>query len=80
MPNALQAGESVPSSGACKVVHSGRHSEARYVVALREETLPGCSRCSDQVKFQLALSAVYVVTHSFFHSEQCGAIGEEYSS
>jgi hypothetical protein len=31
-------------------------------------------------KFQLALSAVYVVTHPFFHSEQRVTIGEEYSS
>jgi hypothetical protein len=63
-----------------KVVHSGQHSEARYVPALRGETFPGCSSCSDQVKFQLALSAVHVVTHPFFHSEQRVKIGEEYSS
>jgi hypothetical protein len=34
----------------------------------------------DQVKFQLALSAVHVVTQPFFHSEQRVTTGEEYSS
>jgi hypothetical protein len=63
-----------------KVVHSGRHSEAHCVLSLRGETLPGSLRCSDQVKFQLALSAVHVVTHPFFHFEQRVKIGEEYSS
>jgi len=58
----------------------GQQSEAHYVLALRGATLPGCLRCSDQVKFQLALSAVHVVTHPFFHSEQRVKIGEEYSS
>ena len=55
MANVLQAGESATFSGVYKVVHSGQHSEAHYVLALRGETLPGCLRCSDQVKFQLAL-------------------------
>ena len=63
-----------------RCVHSGQHSEAHYVPALRGATFPGCLRCSDQVKFQLALSAVHVVTHPFFHSEQRVKIGEEYSS
>jgi hypothetical protein len=53
---------------------------AHYVLALLGATFPGCLRCSDQAKFQLALSAVYVVTHPFFHSEQRVKIGEEYSS
>ena len=80
MADVLQAGESVPFSGVYKVVHSGQHSEAHYVLALRGETFPGCLRCSDQVKFQLALSAIHVVTHPFFHSGQRVKIGEEYSS
>jgi hypothetical protein len=80
MPNVLQAGERAPFSGAYKVVHPGQHSEAHYVLALRGEAFPGCLRCSDQVKFQLALSAVHVVTHPFFHSEHRVKIGEEYSS
>src|ERR1700691_6651741 len=37
-------------------------------MALRRETFPECLRCSDQVKFQLALSAVHAVTHAFFPS------------
>jgi hypothetical protein len=53
--------EGVPFSGVYKVVHSGQHSEARYVLALRGETVLGCLRCSDQVKFPLAFSAVHVV-------------------
>jgi hypothetical protein len=79
MANVLQAGESVPFSGVYKVVHSGQQSEAHYVLALRGATFPGRLRCSDQAKFQLALSAVYVVTHPFFHSEQRVTMGEEYS-
>jgi hypothetical protein len=58
----------------------GQQSEAHYVLALRGATFPGCLRCSDRAKFQLALSAVYVVTHPFFHSGQRVTIGEEYSS
>ena len=80
MANVLQVGESVTFSGVYKVVHSGQQSEAHYVLALRGATLPGWLRCSDQAKFQLALSAVYVVTHTFFHSGQRVTIGEEYSS
>ena len=80
MANVLQGEESVPFSGVYKVVHSGRHSEAHYVLALRGETFPGCWRCSDQVNFQLALSAAHLGTHPFFHSEQRVKIGEEHSS
>jgi hypothetical protein len=80
MANVLQARESVPFSGAYKVVHSGQHNEAHYVLALRGETFPGSLRCSDQVKIQLALSAVHMAMHPFFHSEQRVTIGEEYSS
>lgn len=46
-------------------VHSGQHSEAPYVTALRGWTFLGCLRCSDQVKFQLALSAVHVAHKPF---------------
>ena len=70
----------MPFSGAYKVVHSGQHNESHYVLALRGATFPGCLRCCYQAKFQLALSAVYVVTHPFFHSEQCVTLGEESSS
>jgi hypothetical protein len=80
MANVLHAGESVTFSGVYKVVHSGQPSEADCVLALRGATFPGCLRCSDQAKFQLALSAVYLVTHPFFHFEQHVTIGEEYSS
>jgi hypothetical protein len=80
MANVLRAGESVPFSGVYKVVHSAQHRQAHFVLALRGETYPGCLRCSDQVKFQLALSAVHVVAHPFFHPEQRVKIGEEYSS
>jgi hypothetical protein len=66
MANVLQAGESVPFSGAYKVVHSGQHNEAHYVLALRGETFSGSLRCSDQVKIQLALSAVHMGMHPFF--------------
>jgi hypothetical protein len=80
MANVFQVGESVPFSRVYKFVHSGQQSEAHYVLALGGATFPGSLRCSDQSKFQLALSAVYVVTHPFFHSEQRVTIGEEYSS
>jgi hypothetical protein len=80
MANVLQAGESVTFSGVYKVVHSAQHRDAHFVLALRGETYLGSLRGSDQVKFQLALSAVHVVTHPFFHSEQRVKIGEEYSS
>jgi hypothetical protein len=79
MADVLQAGESVTFSGVYKVVHSGQQSEAYYVLALRGATFPGCLRCADQVKFQLALSAIHVVTRPFFHSEQRVTMGEEYS-
>jgi len=36
MANVLQAGESVPFLGVCKVVHSEQQSEVHYVLALAE--------------------------------------------
>jgi hypothetical protein len=79
MANILQAGESVPFSGVTGP--SIRGSTVRRITSWldAERLFLGCSRCSDQVKFLLALSAVHVVTHPFFHSEQRVTIGEEYS-
>ena len=77
--NVLQAGEGVPFSGAYKVVHSGQHNEAHYVLPYAGRLFLDLCDASDQVKIQLALSAVHVVTHPFFHSEQRITIGKEYS-
>ena len=80
MANVLQAGESVTFSGVYKVVHSGQQSEAHYVLALRERLFPDVCDAPIRSSSSWLFSAVYVVTHPFFHSEQRVTIGEEYSS
>ncbi len=66
MPNIFRAGEKVPTTGVYKVVHSRQHVEAHYITALQGDTFPLCLECSDNVRFEVALSAVHVNAHPLF--------------
>jgi hypothetical protein len=80
MANVLQAGESAPFSGVYKVVHSGQHSEAHYVLALAERLfLDVCDAPVRSSSRWLFRRFMWQRTLSF-NSEQRVEIGEEYSS
>ena len=66
MPNVCSAGDKVPTTGVYKAIHAGRHAEPHYVMALFGGTFPTCLECIDNVRFELALSAVYVNAHPQF--------------
>jgi hypothetical protein len=60
------AGDPAPCSGVFKAVHSLEHVAPHYVIALYRDTFPPCLECGDEVRFELALSAVYVKAHPAF--------------
>lgn len=60
------AGDVAPCSGVFKVVHSLEHVAPHYVIALYRDPFPSCLECGDEVRFELALSAVYVKAHPAF--------------
>ncbi len=62
----FEPGDQVPASGVYKASHGRQHLVSHYVTALFGETFPSCLGCSDQVRFELALSAVYVHAHAQF--------------
>lgn len=66
MPEVFRAGEKVPTTGVYKTVHAHEHVPAHYVTALFGDTFPACSECSDEVRFQLAMSAIHVKAHPQF--------------
>jgi hypothetical protein len=49
-----------------KRVHAGQHVSPHYVTAVFGDTFPPCVDCSDNVRFELALSAVHVKAHPQF--------------
>lgn len=66
MADMFRAGDSAPCSGVFKVIHSLHHAEPHYVIALYRDTFPPCVECTDEVRFELAIAAVYVKTHPAF--------------
>ncbi|HTZ95732.1 MAG TPA: hypothetical protein VMB18_05005 [Terriglobales bacterium] len=67
MADMFRPGDAAPCSGVFKVVHSLQHVAPHYVIALYRDTFLPCLECGDEVRFELALSAVYVQTHPAFH-------------
>lgn len=67
MADIFRAGDTAPCTGVFKVVHSLQHAAPHYVIALYRDTFPPCLECTDEVRFELALSAVYVKTHPAFN-------------
>jgi TRAP-type mannitol/chloroaromatic compound transport system substrate-binding protein len=66
MPNVYKAGDRVPATGLYKVVHAGQHAEPHHVMAACGGKFPTCVECSDSVRFELEVSAVYVNAHPQF--------------
>lgn len=67
MPDIFQAGDTVPASGVYKVVHHNTHIPTHYVTAIYGDTFPRCMRCSNRVRFEIALAAVHVEAHPQFN-------------
>jgi hypothetical protein len=66
MADIFRPGDRTPSSGIYRVVHSVQHAPAHQVIALYGDIFPRCQECTDEVRFKLALSAVYISAHPFF--------------
>jgi hypothetical protein len=66
VPSIFRAGDKVPTTGLYKVVHGREHVEAHYVTALQGDVFPACLECSDNVRFEMALSAARVNAHPLF--------------
>ena len=62
----FKAGDKAPTTGVYKTVHAGQHVPAHYVTALFGDTFLPCLDCSDNVRFELALSAVHLKAHPQF--------------
>lgn len=65
-PEVFRAGDVAPCSGVFRAVHALDHAAPHYVIAFYRDTFPPCVECSDEVRFELAISAVYVKTHPAF--------------
>ena len=66
MPEIFKAGDEVPTIGVYKTVHARQHIPPHYVTALFGDTFPPCLECSDNVQFEVALSAVHINAHPQF--------------
>jgi len=66
MPEVFRVGQKVPTTGVYETVHAHEHVPAHYVTALSGDTFPACLECSDEVRFELALSAIHVRAHPQF--------------
>jgi len=60
MSDIFRAGDTVPGSGIYKVVHHNTHIPTHYVTAIYGDTFPRRRRCSNRVRFEIALAAVHV--------------------
>jgi|HubBroStandDraft_5_1064220.scaffolds.fasta_scaffold140397_2 hypothetical protein len=67
MADIFRAGDAAPCSGVFKVVHSLEHVAPHYVIALYRDLFPPCKECAEEVRFELAISAVYIKTHPGFN-------------
>jgi hypothetical protein len=63
----FRTGDKAPCSGIYKTVHGTPHGEPHYVTALFGDTFPVCVECSDQVRFELAVSSVHINAHPYFN-------------
>lgn len=62
----IQPGLKAPTTGVYIVTHGKHRAEPHYVTVLYDEVFPICNLCGEQVRFELAVSAVYAGAHSFF--------------
>jgi len=66
MGKIFKAGDKVPTTGVYKTIHAQQHIPPHYVTAVFGDTFPPCLECSDNVRFEVALSAVHVRAHPQF--------------
>ena len=66
MSNVLEPGTKAPCSGVFKAIHVRHHAPPHYVTAVFGEIFPRCQECFNEVRFELAVSAVHVKAHPFF--------------
>jgi len=66
MPEIFRPGNKTRLSGVYKVVHGREHSAPHYVTMLFGDVFPSCLKCSDVVRFELAVSATHVNAHPHF--------------
>lgn len=66
VPNLFRPGDKAPTTGIYRVFHGRQHVEGHYVIALQGDVFPVCLECSDNVRFDVALSATHVNAHPQF--------------
>jgi hypothetical protein len=66
VPNIFRPGDKAPITCIYRVLHGRQHVEGHYVIALQGDIFPACLECSDNVRFDVAVSAAHVNAHSLF--------------
>lgn len=66
MTEILRPGNKVQLSGVYKVIHGREHAAPHYVTVLFGDIFPSCLKCSNEVRFELAISAAHVNAHPHF--------------
>lgn len=66
MAEPFRPGHRALASGVYKAIHAKEHVQPHYVTMLYGDSFPSCLHCSDQVRFELAVSAVHVNAHVLF--------------
>jgi hypothetical protein len=62
----FRPGNQASHSGGYKVIHAEDHAPPHHITVLVGEAFPLCLQCSDQVTFELFVSAVHVNEHPMF--------------
>jgi hypothetical protein len=68
MADSFRPGHTAPCSGVFKAIHSLKHSEPHYIILLYRDVFPVCQECGDEVRFELAFSAIYIKSHPAFQA------------
>jgi hypothetical protein len=66
MTEVFRPGIKAHVSGVYKVVHDREHVPPHYVTMLFGDIFPSCLKCSNAVRFELAISAVHAYAHPHF--------------
>jgi len=66
MSDIFSPGDRAPFSGLYVAIHHNKHIEEHLVTVLRGDRFPLCLGCSDRIRFELSVSAVYIHGHSLF--------------
>jgi len=65
----FKPGDQAPWSGIYKASHDGVHVTEHYVTSLAGEVFPECVQCAAVVRFEAAVSAVYIGAHPHFYRQ-----------